>query len=113
MGDGDHGAGTARARGCRSADAWPRADVRHVLPMRGDDERDTGGEARDQPGWNEKVRVDDIWPEPARSCDRAARKSRVLRLTAAAAGQNCPLDRVPAGRKRKLEAAYEHAVVGL
>ena len=81
--------------------------------MGGHDERRPRGKTCEQPGRDEEVRVDDVGADAVGGEDRAAGQPSVLRLTAAAARQHCPLDRVAASRERLLQPAYENAIVGL
>ena len=67
----DHRGRTPDDEPRRSADARDRADVRDVLPVRGDDERGAGRERGDQPGRDEEVCVRHVRP-PSRAAFAAA-----------------------------------------
>src|SRR5262249_39427791 len=68
--------------------------------------------AREQPGRDEEGGIDAAGPEAASRSQRAPGQPRVLRLATSTGGQDCALDRVPAGGERLLESADEDAVIG-
>ena len=61
--DGDDGRRAPHDVTCRGANARDRADVRDVLPVRGDDERSARRERGREAGRDEEVRVDDVGME--------------------------------------------------
>jgi hypothetical protein len=83
--------------------------------VRGDDERRSARPSGEQAGQTcreEKVRVDDVRPEPPRGRHGTRGEARVAQLAAAAPVEHDALELVPAGRQLPLEPLDEDAEVG-
>ena len=92
----------------RGGDARQLADVAHVAPVRGDDERRARAERGDQPARHEEVRVDDVGP---RGAQRSARELEVAELPARPRVEDGALDDVAAVDERVLDLRDEGAEI--
>src|SRR5439155_20394196 len=107
VGDGDHGGGAADDEPRRCGHTRESPDVADVSPVRGDDERSTARECRDQAGGDEKVRVDHVRPEPARGAARATGELEVAPLSPGSAVEDGELELVPTSAERVLDLRDE------
>ena len=87
------------------------ADVRDVLPVRGDDERRARRERRREARRDEEVRVDDVGPEAPRGADGVADESEVAPPSSGRAVDDGALDLVPPRDELALEVGDEDSEV--
>jgi hypothetical protein len=94
-----------------SPHAGDRADVRHVLSVRGDDERSARRERRGQSRGNEEVRVGDVGSKAARRPAGIPHEPDVARASCSPPVDDRPLDLVAPREELVLEVRDENSEI--
>jgi hypothetical protein len=111
LGDGHDAGGAADGEPGRSTNRARALRVRHVLPVRREDDGGAAREGSEQPRGDEEVRVDDVRPEAPR-CGRDVVRERQMARLAAAAVDDRARQLVPPRGEACLELGDEGAEVG-